>query len=166
MRCRWNTADAHMVSAPSLKRASPRWQDQGALSVQRLMQRPTLPETPTGSPKASVQCWLKTRGTLETTKGGHHFQPWQKKRDQIDSPASNNEKTDKRHEARVLRHGTIGSTAQRSLREGKQMWCILIAHPTAWGKFPGHRIARRNPSKVRGVLRWGNRVEIQGGNGS
>lgn len=72
------------------------------------------------------------------------------RRNQVDSPASNNEETDRRHETGAQRWDNRQHRT-RSLR-GKHMGYILAAQRTA-GKVSRPWRQKADPGRVRGVLR-------------
>lgn len=96
------------------------------------------------SPGTLIQGGLKARGTQETSTSGMTA-----RRNQVDSPASNNEETEDMRQ----RCSAVGQQAAqtRSLR-GKHMGGVLAAQMTV-GKVSRPRRQKGDPGRVRGVLR-------------
>lgn len=120
-------------------------QDLGAQPVQTPRQANSSAQASSGSPGAFIQGGLMARGTQETSTSGMTV-----RRNQVDSPASNNEETDRRHETGAQRWDNRQHRT-RSLR-GKHMGCVLAAQRTV-GKVSRPWCQKRDPGRVRGVLR-------------
>ena len=81
----------------------------------------------------------------------------------MDSPASNSEEIDRRHETKVLSGGTTGSTEQGAW--GGNTWDAFWLCRWQLGRFRG-RSARRGTQAESGES-WGEETaEVQGANGS